>query len=213
MHFLDAHTHSLHSTHSLFNVMVGKDSMPNRFYSAGIHPWYVEDAVGQMAKLKNLMVDQKCLAIGECGLDKRCDTPFGTQMSVFRQQILLALEVQKPLIIHCVKAFDELLKLKAEFGESSHWVIHGFNQNPAIAKRLIDHGFYFSLGSALLNPTSNAVACLSFLPIERLLLETDDAKIDIRDVYNAAADALNLPVSELVSNLQANCEHVFGIIV
>lgn len=194
-------------------MIVGKDNAPSTLYSAGIHPWFIAEPDIQFQVLSELVKDQNCLAIGECGLDKLCATPFKLQSEVFKNQIELAEITQKPLIIHCVKAFDELLKIKKLFKTEIPWVIHGFNQKTEIAKQLLARGFYFSFGKALLNPESNASKWLQNLPIERLLLETDDAEIAIGQIYKVAASAINLSESELVSNLQLNCKSVFGIVI
>ena len=211
MNYINAHTHFSNTSHAIFNVIVGKDHAPSTFYSAGIHPWYIYETDGQFQVLSELAKDPKCLAIGECGLDKLCSTPFEVQEEIFKSQIELAEKLQKPLIIHCVKAFDELLKIKKAFKTDIPWVIHGFNQKEEIARQLLAQGFYFSLGKALLNPSSNASEWLHQLPIERLLLETDDVEIRIEQIYKVAASTLNLPESELVSNLQLNYKRVFGI--
>ena len=194
-------------------MIVGKNDSTTTFYSAGIHPWYIGEKEVQLQLLSELAKDPKCLAIGECGLDRLCSTPLELQMEVFKDQIELAEKLQKPLIIHCVKAFDELLKIKKLFKTDIPWVIHGFNQKTEIAKQLLAQGFYFSLGKALLNPESNASKWLLEIPIERLLLETDDTEISIEKIYKVATSTLNLSVSELVSNLQLNCKSVFGIVI
>lgn len=194
-------------------MIVGKDNTPSTFYSAGIHPWYISALDVQFRVLSELATNPNCLAIGECGLDKLCSTPFELQVEVFKSQVYLAAKTQKPLIIHCVKAFDELIKIKKAFIIDIPWVIHGFNQKTEIARQLLAQGFYFSLGKALLNPESNASKWLQNLPIERLLLETDDAEIPIEQIYKVAASAINLSESELVSNLQLNCKSVFGIVI
>lgn len=213
MHYINAHTHLSDTSYSIYNVVVGKDSAPSAFYSAGIHPWYISAHDVQLQLLAELVKEPKCLAIGECGLDKLCATPFELQVEVFKSQIELAEKLQKSLIIHCVKSFDELLKIKKESKTTIPWIIHGFNQKTEIAKQLLAQGFYFSLGKALLDPKSNASKWLQNLPIERLLLETDDAEIGIEQIYKVAASTINLSESELVSNLQLNCKSVFGIVI
>lgn len=213
INYINTHTHVSNTSHGIYNVIIGKDNIPSSFYSAGIHPWYISEPDIQFQILSELVKDQKCLAIGECGLDKLCSTPFALQVEVFKNQIELAEKLHKPLIIHCVKAFDELLKIKLAFKTDIPWLIHGFNQKTEIAKQLQTQGFYFSLGKALLNPESNASKWLKEIPIERLLLETDEAVISIEQIYQAAASTLNLAESELVSNLQLNCKSVFGIVI
>jgi TatD DNase family protein len=211
--YFNAHTHLSNTSTSIYNLIVGKDNSTSGFFSAGIHPWHISAPEVQFQILSELATEPKCLAIGECGLDKLCSSPFGQQMEVFKKQIELAEKLEKPLIIHCVKAFDELLKIKKSSKTGVPWVIHGFNQKNEMAKQLQAQGFYFSLGKALLNPESNSSKWLNHLPINRLFLETDDAEISIEQIYKVAASTLNLAESELVSNLQLNCKSVFGIVI
>ena len=213
MNYINTHTHSSNTPRDIYNVIVGKDVVPKAFFSAGIHPWFITEVEAQFQVLSELAKKPKCLAIGECGLDKLCVIPFELQMDVFKRQIELAEELQKPLIIHCVKAYNELLKIKKASKTAIPWIIHGFNQKEEIAEQLLAQGFYFSLGKALLNPASNASKWVQKVPIERLLLETDDAEIAIEQIYKVAASTINLSESELVSNLQLNCKIVFGIVI
>src|SRR5690606_33774145 len=110
--YVDIHTHQLQAnenTFQLLNCIIGEEEFSNQICSVGIHPWYVhEDRDGQFGILKRHTADKNVLAIGECGLDKITDTTWQTQIEVFEKQILLAQELQKPLIIHCVRAYHEV---------------------------------------------------------------------------------------------------------
>ena len=160
MNYFNAHTHLSNTTTSIYNLIVGKNNSTSGFFSAGIHPWYINESKTQFEELLVLVKNQKCLAIGECGLDKLCSSPFGQQMEVFKKQIELAEKLQKPLIIHCVKAFDELLKIKKSSKTGVPWVIHGFNQKNEMAKQLLAQGFYFSFGNIRGKKPQSPVICL-----------------------------------------------------
>ena len=117
-------------------------------YSYGIHPWYIskEKVYDELRELKVAAHEKRCLAIGECGLDKVCDVPFDLQVEVFYEQIRLANEIRKPLIIHCVKAFNELINCLNQLDNNVPVIIHGFNNNENIARIMVAQGYYFSFG-------------------------------------------------------------------
>lgn len=181
------------------------------FYTLGIHPWHIEDLdiATAMRLLDTVGHDPKLLAIGECGLDKCIDTPMIRQIEVFTRQIELAERLGKPLIIHCVKAFNELLEIKKKRKVASVWIIHGFNANPALAAQLIKHGFFLSYGSALLNPRSHAGQALAETPLDRLFLETDTADVPIGAIYAAAAKMLKIDAATLRQQILSNFKRVF----
>lgn len=211
--YIDFHTH-LPPVNGIFNVVVGKTNAPSgQLFSIGIHPWYVrrDTMDDQLEALKKESIHPFCVAIGECGLDKRCQTPFEVQTEAFEHQIELAYQQKKPLIIHCVKAHNELMAIKKHYPFDLPWVLHGFNQSVDIARQLLDLGFYFSLGKALLHPTSNAHQLLALLPLDRLFLETDEGEIGIERIYQAASTTLHLAETDLVRNLQANFNRIITL--
>jgi TatD DNase family protein len=188
------------------------ESAINGFYSLGLHPWFIEQQdVGQaMGKIAAVLADSNLLAIGECGLDKLQSMSLLKQIEVFEQQIQLAERCQKPLIIHCVRAFNELLQLKKSSLADIAWVIHGFNSKPAVAESLLKQGFYLSMGKALLNPQSNAAKTLQIMPLQQLFLETDAAEdILISDIYAAAAKIVGLSIENLQQQIFHNFKRVF----
>jgi TatD DNase family protein len=207
----DIHTHQ-QSPNSIVNFIVGKDALiPSGFFSAGIHPWYVSANNQQLLlqELNTLVLNPSCIAIGEAGLDKVCDTPLELQKAVFLTQMDLANKLHKPLIIHCVKAHQEIFDLKP-LGKTP-WILHGFNQKASIGEKALQKGFYLSLGKALLQDGSNASQMLRQMPLEQLFLETDTAEDTIEVVYAQASSLLGLSVEKLATTLQANFEAVFGV--
>lgn len=179
--------------------------------SIGIHPWFLDqiDLAQAAAALDNLANQPAVIAIGECGLDKAIATPLQLQIEVFSRQIVLSERLAKPLIVHCVRAFGELLQLKKQLSPDQPWIIHGFTGKPALAKQLLQHDCYLSFGKALLlqQQTRNS---LTVTPIERLFLETDAAiDVSIGEIYAAAAKILPLDLPTLQRQIVANFERVF----
>ena len=179
MVYNDIHTHKL-AVHpediAIVSTIVRKDIEENlsSYRSYGIHPWYIEDVREQIEILCGFAHLPETVAIGEAGLDKLAEVDMDGQLDVFRQQALLAEEIRKPLIIHCVKAWEELLAIRKGLSPEMPWIIHGFRGNEQLAKQLTTHGFYLSFG-----PLFNAEAVKHVDP-ERIFAETDDKEVDIR---------------------------------
>ncbi len=178
--------------------------------SIGLHPWYLNDRAGLMDELQRYAALPNVLAIGECGLDKVCNTPWELQTLVFKQQIQIANTLGKPLIIHCVRAYDELLNILRSEKPSVPVIVHGFNKNERVADRLLSAGVYLSFGAAILNDLSPAAATLKQVPAEMFFLETDDAQIDITTVYKKAAAIRNISEEDIILQLQQNFNKVFN---
>ncbi|MGY6274987.1 TatD family hydrolase [Methylomonas sp. MgM2] len=182
------------------------------YFSLGIHPWFIErqDINVAIQTLETYCHHPKLLAIGECGLDKTLSIDLSAQSIVFRRQIELSERWKKPLIIHCVRAFNELMQIKKSVNTAVPWIVHGYNNKPELAKQLLRHGFYLSLGKVLLNPQSNAYRVLGTMPFERLFLETDDADdLSINAIYAAAAKITGLTADALRRQIFHNFKRVF----
>lgn len=184
---------------------------PVAYYSLGLHPWLIahQDCDEALKKLAAAITDSNLLAVGECGLDRLIATPLNLQETIFRVQIKLAEEYKKPVVIHCVRAFNELLRIKNSEKATTPWLIHGFNHNDHIARQCLRQGCYFSFGKAILKERSNASVILQSMPLDRVFLETDDADISIIDIYNAAAKILRIDLVFLKTQIQNNFIRVF----
>jgi len=182
------------------------------FYSIGIHPLYINE--NRLEKDFQVMDEKlalpECLALGECGLDKRGETPFEVQQSVFEKQLAMAEKYNKPVVIHCVAAFQELIEIKKRLKITVPMIIHGFSKKVELAKQLIDNGFYVSFGKNLLrNPELESV--FKSIPNDRFLLETDMVEEGIQDVYALAAKYKELELSELQEIVNENYNKIFVI--
>ncbi len=212
--FINAHTHRqlFDANLELVNIEPATAEKP-KYYSYGIHPWFVseKDYEEQLRELENAVNEQHCLAVGECGLDKLSKASIGLQQKVFERQVAIANDAGKPLIIHCVKAFNELLNSLNLSGNKVPVIIHGFNNNENIAKLLNDEGCYFSFGKALLGYDSNAAKALKTVGRKKFFLETDDADISIKYIYHKASDLLGIDEEILRGQLRSNFETVFKI--
>lgn len=213
MKFINLHTHQFTDRHDIFEVV---NQYPHEFdvaiphYSIGIHPWYiVEDRLSDdLAVLESKLAFENCLAVGECGLDKRIEIPLPLQIQVFEKQLLLAEQYKKPVILHCVAAFQEVIEIKNALKITVPMIIHGFSKNQETAKQLLDNGFYVSFGKYLLrNPDLASV--FKSVPNDRFFLETDTVEESIREVYKLAAQYKNIEIEILKDTLHQNFNSVF----
>lgn len=212
--FINAHTHAqlYDAKIEVVNLAMGSGDKTN-YYSYGIHPWHVdkETCYHQLELLEVMMHEKRCIAIGECGLDKLSKSDFELQQEIFTEQIKLANKVNKPLIIHCVKAFNELINCLNLNDNKVPVIIHGFNNNENIARVMVNEGYYFSFGKALLGYESNAAKAIINVGRKNFFLETDDADISIKYIYRKASELLGIDEEIIQEQLQANFERAFGI--
>lgn len=217
---LDIHTHKLKADSlgkSIINYPLLTDSplyMPlvgdmrvdrGYYYSVGIHPWELtEHNAGQLLDyLRQQLRRKRLVAIGEAGLDKLAAAPIELQLAVFKEQVKLSEKYGLPLIIHCVKAMDELLAVKKEFHPQQAWIWHGFRGKPEQAVQLLKKSLYLSFGEYYPDETMQRV------PDERLFLETDNSLLDIEDVLCRAAKVRGVEVETLRDMIHRNIQNVF----
>jgi TatD DNase family protein len=212
--FIDFHTHHAAGTPdtvAVRNLMAGEDVPydfpPNTTFSAGIHPWNLTAELLDEMKtgLILTLAHHHVIAVGEAGFDQLRGPSHAVQLSAFFFQAELAEELCKPMIIHCVKGWDTLLKVRKEFKPEMPWVIHGFRGPHRLASSLADAGLWFSLGIKGLTEEA-----LSIIPEERLLLETDDSKENIRDVYKGFAEMARKEDREVTVLFRNNFNSLFG---
>jgi TatD DNase family protein len=220
--YVDIHTHFPKTTEGVVSIQNFAqnewENLPNtdgtsrsnreggNFTSVGLHPWFltIENAEKGFEKLTQLIENQNIVAVGECGLDKLKGENLEFQTAVFTKQVRLAESVQKPVIIHCVRAFNEVVALKKKLKPTVPMIIHGFNKNETILKELLKQGFYISIGAAILRGDKKFEKTVLKIPIERLFFETDDKDIDVQDVYKAYCQMANMNVIDLKSIIYEN---------
>ena len=150
-------------------------------------------------------------AIGECGLDRACDSDFELQREVFIKQIELSEQYHKPLIIHAVRSYPDIISIRKETKSNQPWIIHGFNGNEHSAEQLLRHdGIYLSLGDVLFKNEKRAELLLDIIPSDRLFLETDIAERSIVEVYEKASLLSGVATDILRKDIFDNFVKIFG---
>ncbi len=214
MTFIDCHTHQLnHSSDSLaiYQHLVENSTsdldqnLQNIPFACGIHP---KDAAQEnlISIFDQIAQHPNCIAIGEAGFDKLVEPSFEQQASCFDHQLSTAINNRKPLIIHCVRSYDMLYQHLNNNKKSADIpiILHGFRGKPELAKQLLRRNIYLSFG-----PLYNAKS-LKATPLDKLLIETDEADITIGEVYQKIANDLSISIAELASIVEDNIIEIFG---
>jgi len=217
--YIDIHTHGGVPETGIFfieNLMAHEGVSPGKVqgaaFSFGIHPWFLNE--NNHKQLISSVIESagnpNLIAIGEAGFDKLRGPSLELQRKVFEEQIVISEEIKRPVIIHCVKAWDELLPEHKKLKPEMPWLIHGFRGNVELATQLLSKGMYLSFWfDFIFRPESKHL--LISLPKDRVFLETDGADVDIRVIYKKVASDLDLSVDELKSITLTNFNKFFHL--
>ncbi len=207
MPIIDIHTHNLDTENGILSHSLIDGNIPliPRYISLSIHPWYItaDNLQIQIDNLCTAINDKRIMAIGECGLDKLCEVPFKLQIEAFTRIALIASEKKIPLIIHCVKAYNEIIQIKRKIKPGNAWIIHGFRGKKEIALQLLSHGILLSFGEKF------NIESLRVTPIESMFFETDESKDSINDIIKRASNALLITPEELNKKVESNICRIF----
>ena len=141
----------------------------------GLHPYYVnQHSDTDLLKLDQQLSTQDCVALGECGLDYReAQAEKQLQLKFFRAQLDIAKNHNKPVVIHSVRATEDVIRILKEFPKLTG-MIHSYSGSAEQAKQLIDIGFYISLGGNITYPRANKTRkAAATITLDHLLIETD----------------------------------------
>lgn len=200
---IDIHTHNTaHPAQSLLSTMPATfKPKPGKYYSLGIHPWHTHalHIQHEWESLEELCHHSSVVAIGETGLDTLRGAPLNKQEELLARHIHLARAMGKPLIIHCVRASQQLIKLCRETGAHDvNMAVHGFRGNENVAQALINEGFYLSFGEHF-NPRA-----LLITPPHRILLETDESLMPIEQIAAQVAQAMAATTRQIIDLAASN---------
>ncbi len=216
--FIDIHSHNPVNEEGIIRIYnlnledYEEGSRPGPF-STGLHPWHI----GRFSKPEEIRSmlgaaarDGSVIAIGETGVDKIITTGISEQEEIFRIHAEVAENAGKPLIIHCVKGFGEILRIRKETAASVPWILHGYNSSRQMAEEMISKGFYISIGKKLLDNREKSSDILRNIPVSYIFTETDEDATDIRIIYDQIALIYGISVEELKENIRVNFLKVFG---
>lgn len=199
--YIDFHTHKQSAPDgviTVYNLLVHEEtSIPKHFYSAGLHPWYADKlSTAELSRVLDLHGTRlNLIALGEAGLDKVCKIPIQIQKDVFELQLNKAVILSKPVIIHCVKAWEEMLEITRHYHVPM--ILHGYNGSDQLTANLVKRGFFFSIGPMILNPNSSISHAIRYIPISSIFCETDESDQPIQSVYDAVSGYLKMKETDL----------------
>ena len=193
---INIHCHSY--TNNGLEILNCEGSIPSSFFSYGLLSDRITSNIDP-----TIITNNKCIAIGEIGLDKTFQTPINKQIEIFKKQVLLAKENELPILLHCVKAWNEIRAIKKEIQTNSCWIYHGFRKT-SIASEVLNEGVFISIGTAVLFD-KKLQECVKEIPMQKLFLETDATmEFSIQDVYEKVALLKNVSLQELEQNIFEN---------
>ncbi len=194
--YIDFHTHKLSAPDGVITVynhlLHEETSIPGHFYSAGLHPWYADKlSAAELSRVLDMHgTNSNLIALGETGLDKVCKIPIQLQQDIFELQLNKAVILSKPVIIHCVKAWEEMIEITNHY--QVPMILHGYNGSDQLTGNLVKRGFFFSIGSMILNPDSKISHAIHHIPLSSIFCETDESDESIQSVYNAVSGYLKM---------------------
>ena len=209
--FVNIHTHNELSNAIGLRSLSPEEGMPpgtpGTLFSAGIHPWEAgrcRDLHEARQKLRRLLVMPGVVAVGETGIDlsPAWRHTHQEQTALFRVHLEEAAAAGMPLIIHCVKAFEQVLALLLEYRPQGA-VFHGFIGSQIQAQAAAKAGFFLSFGARSLR-SPRTVGALRSLPADAIFAETDDSAESIEHIYDSISYATGISIAELKEKLYNN---------
>lgn len=198
----------------------------------GLHPWYVARRGGQwLSKLKSILITTPGSAVGETGLDHAIkERNDAVQAELFRCQLGLAAELEKPATIHCRKAWEALLFILKDIGHlRAGFACHSYSGPPELIPALLEYGAYFSFsGTITRSKNAKGRASAAAVPLDRLLIETDSPDLmpvirertvlpdeanepaNLAYVARAVAEIRGMTIGDLAAATTKNAERLFA---
>lgn len=189
MQLIDIHTHRPTSAVTIRTV--------------GVHPW--QAVSGELPTEEDIM---EADAVGEIGLDKACGVDVERQTQRFEEQLRLAEKHHKAVVIHCVKAFEEVMRQLAKHRLRAV-IFHGFIGSREKADRAVKNGYCLSFGARTFR-SRKTIEALRSTPLESLFVETDEAQEPLEEIYRQTAILRGVTVEELEQKTTENYQRLFG---
>lgn len=204
--FVNIHTH-VETGEGLEIVNTTQLIFRSSYHTYGIHPWNATKEIDSDAFISAKRDEEHFLGVGEIGLDKLKGPAFEIQLACFKQQVELAETLEVPVIIHCVKAWNELRAVKRELKPTQPWIYHGFNK-AALLDELLSEGLMLSVGDAIFTNEKLQLALVD-VPLKHVFIETDSANCSIYDVYEKLSQLKNIPLPALEEQVEENFKRIF----
>lgn len=201
------------------------------FATVGVHPHSAAELPDTLSQLKHLATHPKVVAIGEIGLDYFRNLASHTdQVAAFQEQLKLALQIRKPVVLHCRDAYTEVLQILADdyipqVGTRVPGIVHSFTAGPAVVRRFLQMGFFIGLNNIVTYPKNTSLReAIKDIPLTRIVLETDCPYLPpqalrgqrcepqyVLEVAKTIAEIKGLSVAEVAAQTTANAKIAFGL--
>jgi TatD DNase family protein len=203
---INIHTHFLAKGLQITSLKHNQ-TIDYQIHSIGIHPWDLPEEWDE-ALFENLFTNPNCVAIGEIGLDTLCESDFETQLYYFLKQIELAEKYQLPVILHCVKAWNQMEVVKKKYKPKQTWVFHGFTKINLL-DNVLKNNVKISIGAAVMH-AQNVQEIVRRVPLTELFLETDDqSNFEISDLYQKVSEIKQISLQSLEDQILENVKNTF----
>lgn len=209
---IDFHTHSQKENTLAIESLSYNQTPSNAPFTFGIHPWHAHlaDFESFQIKFEQLRSQKNFLTMGEIGLDRVRAENYTAQQDCYLKQLILAQENEIPyIVLHCVRALDDILIGQKEAKYRGHFIFHDANFNREQAHSLIKAGHYLSLGRNLLRENSKIKQAVSQLPLSSIFFESDDADLSVLEVYQAYSDLSAVTLDQVEKQCQENFKRLF----
>lgn len=186
--YIDIHTHQsnpLHRTPA----------------AEGCHPWNAESN-------EEIFISPQAKVVGEIGLDYACSACRECQEEIFRKQLKIAEMRGLPIVVHCVKAFEQIMKILDDYSLKAV-IFHGFIGSLEQARRAISRGYYLSYGERCFS-SPKTIKALSITPLDRIFVETDESSTPIEQIYRTVASLRGVEIEILIEEIEKNYNRIFN---
>jgi TatD DNase family protein len=218
--FVDIHTHRdvlQANVLAVRNIMVGdlKNKLPlNEYFSLGFHPWEISVGIKpseMFSRLESHLEKSSVVLIGETGIDRSIQVPFELQRELFELHIAASERLKKPLIIHSVRSYSDLINIKKSLRPKMPWIVHGFQSNVQVLEQIIKKGLYISFGGALIKDDTKYKKLLRLVPKDLMFFETDDSDTEIEMIYRKAAEMMDITLDEMKAVVLRNLKSILPL--
>lgn len=215
----DAHSHVSSGDPSVREFLIGRDFV-------GLHPWEtlttdLDHLHSILNTYRSSLAANAALGVGEIGLDRLKEKTISPLMrEIFEEQLKLAVEFNRPVVLHGAKCWGEVVKTIQKFlsptpTPHSHFLFHGFSRSDGLIPEIVKLGGFISVGPAILNDHAvNYREMVKKIPPDRLLVETDRTEasepVHVRDVLLKLAEVRGLEAEELERLTDANATRFIG---
>ena len=185
----------------LVDIHTHRPTQAITLHAVGLHPWNADQPLPSEDAF--LAAD----AVGEIGLDRACSVDFQVQEAAFTAQLQVAERLQKPVVIHCVRAFNEVMQ-SLRGHHLTAVIFHGFIGSKEQAEEALKGGCYLSYGLRTAR-SPKTIEALRATPLNRLFVETDDDPAPIEEVYAVIASLRGVSIEELQCATHENHTRLF----